>query len=128
MAAKRGLSTTAIILIVIAGIMLFTCPKRVQHEDEMSELLSMAWHDKCSDLTQNSSGVVSVLGNALGGVLGESMIPGIVKSNLEVRDYWLVSLGYWHSNDERHLVTIGAFNHVFCLASKERISEQMNLQ
>ena len=128
MAAKRGLSATAIILIVIAGIMLFTCPKRAQHEDEMSQLLSAVWHDKCGELTQDAPGVASWFGNALGGALGDSMIPSIVKSNLEVKDYFLVSLGYWHSGDERNLITIGAFNHVFCLASKERIASELNMQ
>ncbi|MBQ9436678.1 MAG: DUF4359 domain-containing protein [Bacteroidales bacterium] len=128
MSAKRGISTTAIILIIVAGIMLFTCPKAVQHEDEMSEVLSAVWHDKCNDMTKDASGAASWLGNALGGILGESMIPAIVKSNLEVKDYFLVSLGYWHSGEDRNLITIGAFNHVFCLASKERIASELNMQ
>lgn len=129
MAKKRvSISATAIILIIIAGIMLFTCPKAAQHEEKMSELLSAVWHDKCNDMTKDASETVSWLGNALGGILGESLIPGIVKSNLDVKDYLLLSLGFWNNNDERHLVTIGAFNHVFCLASKDRIASELKTE
>lgn len=128
MAVKRRLSTSAIVLLVIAVFMLFTCPKTVEHETELSRLLSAVWHEKCRDMNQDSEGAVSWLGNTLGGMLGDGIIPSIVKSNMEVKDFFLVSVGYWCSGGEKTPVTIGLFNHVFCLASKEQIAEQLNFE
>jgi len=38
-----------------------------------------------------------------------------VKSQLKVENYYVLNVGKMYYDGEKRVVTIGAFNHVFCL-------------
>jgi hypothetical protein len=68
-----------------------------------------------SQKDDSESNIIEDIGNAIAGTLSEKVVHLYVKSQLKVENYTLLNVGKMNYNGERRVVTIGAFNHVFCL-------------
>ena len=55
------------------------------------------------------------LGDAIVGTIGEKVVRIYVKNQLKVENYYVLNVGKMYYDGEKRVVTIGAFNHVFCL-------------
>ena len=109
----RKLIKIILLLIVVAGIMFFTCPEEERHIDKLTnEIIETAQkgqnNGEDNDLLEN-------LGNAIVGTISEKVVHIYVKSQLKVDNYQIINVGKRYYDGEKRVVTIGAFNHVFCL-------------
>ena len=68
-----------------------------------------------SQKDDSESNIIEDIGNAIAGTLSEKVVQLYVKSQLKVENYTLLNVGKMNYDGERRVVTIGAFNHVFCL-------------
>ena len=109
----RKLIKIILLLIVVAGIMFFTCPEEERHIDKLTnEIIETAQkgqnNGEDNDLLEN-------LGNAIVETISEKVVHIYVKSQLKVDNYQIINVGKMYYDGEKRVVTIGAFNHVFCL-------------
>lgn len=109
----KKLTKIILVLAILAGIMLFTCPEEEKHVDKLTKDIVEAVQEgqnngEDSDWLEN-------IGNAIVGTLSEKVVQLYVKSQLKVENYYVLNVGKMYYDGEKRVVTIGAFNHVFCL-------------
>ena len=109
----RKLIKSIVVLGILAGIMLFTCPEEEKHVDKLTQEIVASANDVQKD--DEESNIIEDIGNAIAGTLSEKVVNLYVKSQLKVEDYTLLNVGKMNYDGEKRVVTIGAFNHVFCL-------------
>ena len=100
-----------IVLGVIAGVMLFTCTEEQKHVDKLTQEIV----DSAQDEQNDDADILEELGNVIAGTISEAVVRIYVKSQLKVEDYKVLNIGKMYYDGEQRVVTIGAFNHVFCL-------------
>lgn len=104
---------TILVLAVIAGVMLFTCPKEEKHVEKLTrEIVDSALENQNNE---SESDLLEDIGNAIAGKISEKVVQLYVKNQLKVENYALLNVGKLYYDGEKRVVTIGAFNHVFCL-------------
>ena len=109
----KKLTKIILVLAILAGVMLFTCPEEEKHVDKLTKDIVEAVQEgqnngEDSDWLEN-------IGNAIVGTLSEKVVHIYVKSQLKVDNYYVLNVGKMYYDGEKRVVTIGAFNHVFCL-------------
>lgn len=118
----KKLIKTILILAIIAVAMVFTCPDREKHVEKISSEMvksSQEHHDN------EDTGVLQDLGNAILGAVNEKLAHAWVNSQLKVTEYKVVNVGKMYYKGEDRTVSIGAFNHVFCLVKAYDLLEEM---
>lgn len=100
-----------IVIGIIAGVMLFTCPEEAKHVDKLTQEIVKSTQGEQND----DADFLEELGNALVGTISEKVVRIYVKNQLQVEDYKVLNVGKMYYDGEKRVVTIGAFNHVFCL-------------
>ena len=73
----------------------------------------------------NDSNILEELGNAIAGTLSEAVVKVYVKSQLKVENHYVLNVGKMYYDGEKRVVTIGAFNHVFCLVKAYDLLDEM---
>jgi hypothetical protein len=106
----KALIKTLIVLAILAGVMLFTCPEEERHIEKMTQEIV-----KSSQQDNDDAGFLESIGNAIAGSISEAVVKVYVKSQLKVENYYVLNVGKMYYDGEKRVVTIGAFNHVFCL-------------
>ena len=106
----RALIKTLIVLVILGGVMLFTCPKEERHIEKMTQEILKSSQEKDED-----AGFLESIGNAITGTISEMVVKVYVKSQLKVENYYVLNVGKMYYDGEKRVVTIGAFNHVLCL-------------
>lgn len=105
-----------IALAIIIIVMLFTCPDSGKHVDKVSEDVAEYVQENIGK--EDYSGLLeSVVGNAIAGTIGENIVRFYIQSQLKVDDYAVLNVGTLKYKGEEHVVSIGAFNHVFSLVN-----------
>ena len=118
----RILIKTLIVLGIIAGVMLFTCPEEEKHVDKLTqEMVNSAQGNQNGGDTD----LLEDLGNVIVGTISEKVVRLYVKSQLEVEDYKVLNVGKMYYDGEQRVVTIGAFSHVFCLVKAYDMLDEM---
>ncbi len=108
----KKLIKTILVLAILAGVMLFTCPEEQKHVDKLTnEIVETV--QKGQDI--DDSGLLEEIGKALVGTVSETVVKVYVKSQLKVENYYVLNVGKMYYDGEKRVVTIGAFNHVFCM-------------
>ena len=102
-----------IVLGIITGVMLFTCPEEGKHVEKLTQEIMSTVDDSQNDDAESS--LLEELGGAIVGTISEKVVRIYVKSQLRVEDYKVLNVGKMYYNGEKRVVTIGAFNQVFCL-------------
>lgn len=111
----RKLIKTFLLLAIVAGIMYYTCPEKEKHVDKLTHEIVASANDSQKD--DGESNIIEELGNAIAGTISEKVVHLYVKNQLKVENYTLMNVGRMkYDGEENRMVTIGAFNHVFCLA------------
>ena len=109
----KKITKIILVLAVLAGIMLFTCPEDEKHVDKLTKDIVEAVQEGQSN--GEDSDWLENIGNAIVGTLSEKVVHIYVKSQLKVDNYYVLNVGKMYYDGEERVVTIGAFNHVFCL-------------
>ena len=109
----KKLIKTILVLAILAGVMLFTCPEEQKHVDKLTnEIVETV--QKGQD-NEDDSGLLEEIGKELVGTVSEAVVKVYVKSQLKVENYYVLNIGKMYYDGEKRMVTIGAFNHVFCM-------------
>lgn len=104
-------SVIALIIIgVLVGAMVLTCPDEEKHVEKVSKEIVQSASDAVKDADM---GIISGIINSAVGSIGEDIASIYVKGNLKVDDYVLFSLGKMNIEGEEQVVSVGLFNHVF---------------
>jgi hypothetical protein len=106
----KALIKTLIVLVILAGVMLFTCPPEEKHVEKLTQEIV-----KSSQEDNENASLLESIGNAIAGTISEAVVKVYVKNQLEVENYHVLNTGKMYYDGEKRVVTIGAFNHVFCL-------------
>lgn len=109
----KNLIRSFLLLAILAGVMFFSCPEEEKHIDKLTQEIVTSANDGQKNATE--SNIIEDIGNAIVGTLSEKVVHLYVKSQLKVENYALLNVGKMNYDGEKRVVTIGAFNHVFCL-------------
>ena len=109
----RKLIKTILLLAIVAGIMYYTCPEEEKHVDKLTEEILKSAQDNLK--SGEESNLLEDIGNAIVGTLSEKVVRVYVKSQLKVENHTVLNIGKMYYDGEKRVVTVGAFNHVFCL-------------
>ncbi len=112
---------TIIVLGIIAGIMLFTCPEEEKHVDKLTKEIVQSSQSEQND----DASLLEEIGNTIVGTISESVVRVYVKSQLKVEDYKVLNVGKMYYDGEKRVVTIGAFNHVFCIVKAYDLLDEL---
>ena len=116
----KALIKTLIVLVILAGVMLFTCPEEQKHVEKLTqEIVNFSQEDN------EDVGFLESIGNAIAGTISEAVVKVYVKSQLKVENYYVLNVGKMYYDGEKRVVTIGAFNHVFCLVKAYDILDEI---
>ena len=111
----KKLIKTILIIAIIGGVMLFTCPEEEKHVDKVTKELIHQAQTEVGANAEDSDVVEDILGDLIGGAVSEKLVRLYVENQLVVDDYAVVNVGKMSYKGEEHIVSIGAFNHVFSL-------------
>lgn len=114
-----------VVLAILAGVMFFTCPEEEKHVDKLTQEIVASTNDQKDDAESN---IIEDIGNAIAGTLSEKVVHLYVKSQLKVENYTLLNVGKMNYDGEKRVVTIGAFNHVFCLVKAYDLLDDIKAQ
>ena len=111
---------TLIILGIVCGALIATCPDAQQHRDVVNSRLQNATTAYLQDHSLETEGWGGLLSSALGGIVGKLNLA----SQMDVKDCALFSLGTVPATDGgTHLISFGILHHVFCFISEDQIKE-----
>lgn len=102
-----------LILVVITGVCVVTCPDKASHTAALKEVLNTALTEELSS-SESDAGLV-MLGSMIGTSLGELVIDNMLK----VDNYFVCSIGTITYDGETRVVSIGVLNHVFTPDEKD---------
>ena len=119
----RKLIKSIVILGILAGIMLFTCPEEEKHVEKLTQEIV-----KSSQEDNEDASILESIGNAIAGTISETVVKVYVKSQLKVENYYVLNVGKMYYDGDKRVVTIGAFNHVFCLVKAYDLLDEVKAQ
>lgn len=100
------------IVIVLAALflMVLTCPKKPAHVEAMKEAVTEYIDSNVlSSQTDNTQKGVAFLVS----LFAPKLVGTFLESQLEVDDYFVLSVGHISFDGEDHVVSLGVLNHVF---------------
>lgn len=115
--AKWGWLIAFFVVIGLIVAAILTCPKKDQHVAAISDRITSVMN---SQLTKDSDEY-----ETLGVFLGNALAAPIIRNFISVDDYLVCSIGKFSHLGEEHVVSVGAFGHVFTV-SKEKIKETID--
>lgn len=101
--------TILLIIVIIAGAMVITCPDKSRHIEAVEEIID-------NSISQDETGM-AVLFSALG---GKRLILNVIDPFFNVDNYFIVSIGRIRLDEnESKTISVGVLGHVFTI-DKER--------
>lgn len=110
---------TIIILGIIAGALIATCPDAQKHRDVVNSRIENAVTSYMQGDNKSQEGLGGIFSSALGTLVGKLNLA----SNMKVNDYGLFSIGSVETSDKKQVVSLGILNHVFCFISEDDIKD-----
>ena len=113
----------ALVLAILFGTMVFTCPKAADHEAAIQEV-TKAW---VGDKVDDNLGAITGVGGAFGELINKAIkeLTGIgtdkiISHYLDVKNYVVCSVGRMAISDsEEKMVSLGIFGHVFTFGKED---------
>lgn len=105
----KALFYTLLIFIILSAVCAFTCPDKDAHKEALTEMMDEILNQEISEGLGIIGTDLSLFDSLLGTEIGEWTIDSV----LDVKDYFLFSIGYITYDGEKHPVSFGIFNHVF---------------
>ena len=113
----------ALILAILFGTMVFTCPNRQDHEQAIQEVTKAWVGDKVDENLGAITGVGGVFGDLINKALKELTGFGtdkVISNYLDVKNYIVCSVGRMSIGDnEEKMVSLGLFGHVFTFGKED---------
>ena len=108
--SKSGLYVAGSLFAILL-VMILTCPKKDQHLDVLAENFSYVLHSEQASQQDDTS--------ILGDLLGAALVKPLLSTYLTVNYYILFSVGHLTFEGEDHIMSFGAFGHIFTTSKKE---------
>lgn len=112
-----------LILAILFGTMVFTCPNEQDHEKAIQEVTKEWVGDKVDDNLGSITGVGGVFGDLINKAIKELTGFGtdkVISSYLDVKNYVVCSVGRMNiGNNEEKMVSLGMFGHVFTFGKED---------
>ena len=113
----------ALILAILLGTMVLTCPDRRDHEEAIQEVTKAWVGDKVDENLSSITGVGGVFGDLINKALKELTGFGtdkVISSYLDVKNYIICSVGRMSiADNEEKMVSLGLFGHVFTFGKED---------
>ena len=113
----------ALILAILFGTMVFTCPDRSDHEAAIQEVTKAWVDDKVDENLNGITGVGGVFGDLINKAIKELTGFGtdkVISNFLDVKNYVICSVGRMTVGEgEQKMVSLGAFGHVFTFGKED---------
>ena len=113
----------ALILAILFGTMVFTCPDRPAHEQAIQEVTKAWVGDKVDENLGSITGVGGVFGDLINKALKELTGIGtdkVISKYLDVKNYVVCSVGRMSiGENEEKMVSLGVFGHVFTFGKED---------
>ena len=113
----------ALILVILFGTMVFTCPDRSDHEAAIQEVTKAWVGDKVDENLSGITGVGGVFGDLINKAIKELTGFGtdkVISNFLDVKNYVICSVGRMTVGEgEQKMVSLGAFGHVFTFGKED---------
>ena len=113
----------ALILAILFGTMVFTCPGRQAHEQAIQEVTKAWVGDKVDENLGAITGVGGVFGDLINKALKELTGFGtdkVISNYLDVKNYIVCSVGRMSIGDNQDkMVSLGLFGHVFTFGKED---------
>ena len=105
----KAIFYTLLIIIILGGICVATCPDREAHSEALKDLVNQVITAELSGEEEDADLVMfgSMIGTGLSGLVIDNM--------LNVEDYLVCSIGTATYDGETHVVSVGLLNHVFTI-------------
>ena len=113
----------ALVLAILFGTMVLTCPKRQAHEQAIQEVTKAWVGDKVDENLGAITGVGGVFGDLINKALKQLTGFGtdkVISNYLDVKNYFVCSVGRMSIGDnEDKMVSLGLFGHVFTFGKED---------
>lgn len=117
----KKLIITLVILGIVCGALIATCPDVQQHRDVVNSRLENATTAYLQDQGLQTDGWGGILSSTIGGLVGKLNLA----AQMEVKDYALFSVGSVETSKGNQTISLGILKHVFCFVSEDQIKEFM---
>lgn len=104
-----------LIAVIIAGVMIMTCPSKEQHAEKIRSFAMQKMNDEIQDKDGLTQGLAILL--------GPFVVDKVLDYTLEVDNYFIFNVGRIKFDDVDKVVTIGVFNNVILLAKPSKDNE-----
>ncbi|MCF0209985.1 MAG: DUF4359 domain-containing protein [Bacteroidales bacterium] len=111
---------TWIIILAILVVMALTCPNKEAHQEKLSHTLTNVATNEMGEAKNGFEQGMQMIGS----MMASKFINSYVDAQLEVKNYYIFSLGKMKIDGEDKTVSVGLFNQVFT-ASEDGIKEKL---
>ena len=111
----KAIFYTLLIIIILGGICVATCPDREAHSAALKDLVNQVITAELSGEEEDAGLVAfgSMIGTGLGGLVIDNM--------LNVENYFVCSIGSVTYDGEAQTVSVGLLNHVFTIDKEKAL-------
>lgn len=103
------------ILILVILMMAITCPDKQAHREALTGVVSNTIDDKLSSsLSADSQGWA-----VLGSIVASKVVESVVDTKLNVKNYFVFSLGRIHWKGEDKVVSLGLLGHIYTFSEDD---------
>ena len=119
---KKFFITLAILLVVLAGVGIVTCPDKQAHKDAIMSVINEKINESVSkDSSEGDEGIALFASS-----LGSGIVGYVLDNRLTVKNHFVFSTGELNKLDgTSERLSVGVFGHVFTF-SKEDLDKAMD--
>lgn len=96
-------------LIVVVAVLALTCPSKEAHKEKIKATITSMVDDEINDRVEDPTAAEIA---SIGSVFAGQLTGTILDSKLEVKNYFLFSVGKIHFQGEDRTISFGIFNQV----------------
>lgn len=119
-----GCLFTLLLLTIIVVAAIFTCPDSQRHKEVVTNVMTETLNDMSASQSNNEDLLthgIRVVGNLLVGGIADTAVDKM----LTVDNYVVCSIGKVHYNGKDHVVSVGAFGHIFTI-NKDSLTKSVD--
>ena len=119
---KKFFITIAILLVVLAGVGVVTCPDKQAHKDAIMSVINEKINESVSkDSSEGDEGIALFASS-----LGSGIVGYVLDNRLTVKNHFVFSTGELNKLDgTSERLSVGVFEHIFTL-SKEDLDKALD--
>ena len=111
----KAVLCTLLILIILGGICVATCPDREAHSETLKDLVNQVITSELSGEEEDADLVM------FGSMIGTGLVGLVIDNMLNVENYFVYSVGTITYDGETQVVSVGMLNHVFTIDKEKAL-------